>query len=210
MNISSVSEIMKSSFSVNKNLSDSNKKTSNNKLESNKLNQKDGNNIASKIVITKKGQAGYMPQMDLDDDGQISLEEFNKYCEENGISEKEKVALLTAMNYGKRDEKVTEESEEASKEINGEEGKDTENDEENEMNVYARKGDEKYNEKMDENENGIVTYAEYMKYLNDRGEKTEESDLDYQVEFVSSSEINSNETESSTKFENTSEVEFEA
>lgn len=210
MNISSVSEIMKSSFSVNKNLSDSNKKTSNNKLESNKLNQKDGNNIASKIVITKKGQAGYMPQMDLDDDGQISLEEFNKYCEENGISEKEKVALLTVMNYGKRDAKVAEESEDASKEINGEEEKETENDEENEMNVYARKGDEKYNEKMDENENGVVTYAEYMKYLRDRGEKSEESDSDYQVEFVSSSETKSKEMESSTEQENTSEVEFEA
>lgn len=210
MNISSVSEMMKSSFSVNKNLSNSNKKTSNNKLESNKLNQKDENNIASKIIITKKGQAGYMPQMDLDDDGQISLEEFNKYCEENGISEKEKVALLTVMNYGKRDAKVAEESEDASKEINGEEEKETENDEENEMNVYARKGDEKYNEKMDENENGVVTYAEYMKYLRDRGEKSEESDSDYQVEFVPSSETKSNETENSTEKENTSEVEFEA
>lgn len=210
MNISSVSEMMKSSFSVNKNLSNSNKKTSNNKLESNKLNQKDENNIASKIIITKKGQAGYMPQMDLDDDGQISLEEFNKYCEENGISEKEKVALLTVMNYGKRDAKVAEESEDASKEINGEEEKETENDEENEMNVYARKGDEKYNEKMDENENGVVTYAEYMKYLRDRGEKSAESDSDYQVEFVPSSETKSNETENSTEQENTSEVEFEA
>lgn len=210
MNISSVSEMMKSSFSVNKNLSNSNKKTSNNKLESNKLEQKNENNIASKIIITKKGQAGYMPQMDLDDDGQISLEEFNKYCEENGISEKEKVALLTVMNYGKRDAKVAEESEDASKEINGEEEKETENDEENEMNVYARKGDEKYNEKMDENENGVVTYAEYMKYLRDRGEKSEESDSDYQVEFVPSSETKSNETENSTEKENTSEVAFEA
>lgn len=210
MNISSVSEMMKSSFSVNKNLSNSNKKTSNNKLESNKLEQKNENNIASKIIITKKGQAGYMPQMDLDDDGQISLEEFNKYCEENGISEKEKVALLTVMNYGKRDAKVAEESEDASKEINGEEEKETENDEENEMNVYARKGDEKYNKKMDENENGVVTYAEYMKYLRDRGEKSEESDSDYQVEFVPSSETKSNETENSTEKENTSEVEFEA
>ncbi len=210
MDISSISEMMKSSFSVNKNSSNSNKKTSNNKLESNKLNQKDENNIASKIIITKKGQAGYMPQMDLDDDGQISLEEFNKYCEENGISEKEKVALLTVMNYGKRDAKVAEESEDVSKEINAEEEKETENDEENEMNVYARKGDEKYNEKMDENENGVVTYAEYMKYLRDRGEKSAESDSDYQVEFVPSSETKSKETESSTEQENTSEVEFEA
>lgn len=32
--------------------------------------------------------------------------------------------------------------------------------------IYAQKGDEKYNNAMDSNSNGIITYEEYLDYIN--------------------------------------------
>ncbi len=51
------------------------KKNDNAKIANNTNNkQKSG------IVVAKKGSSGYIQQMDIDNDGEISLEEFNQYC----------------------------------------------------------------------------------------------------------------------------------
>ena len=66
---------------------------------------------ASNIILAKKGQAGYMKEMDTDNDGQVSLEEFNKYCEENEIEGKSKLMLMTSMQVEKSTAELVEEVE---------------------------------------------------------------------------------------------------
>ena len=124
---------------------------------------------ASDIAIAKKGDSGYIKQMDLDDDGVISLEEFNKYCEENGVSEEEKVKLLQMMNTSKANSKLV------AKVAENKKSKEQENKSEviEDKSIYARKGDDNYNEAMDTNKNDVVTYQEYMEYCNKHSEKKE-------------------------------------
>lgn len=130
----------------------------------------DKNNPASKIILVKKGQVGYMQAMDTDNDGQVSLAELNAYCEENGVSEKEKLAFITAMQSSKLNSKLVKEN---IKTDDNEETKETETAED--KNVYAKKGDDKYNEKMDYNKNGVVSYAEYLKYKSEQGENSDDN-----------------------------------
>ena len=115
---------------------------------------------ASNIILAKKGQAGYMKEMDSDNDGQVSLEEFNKYCEENEIEGKSKLMLMTSMQVAKSTAELVEEVEakKAEKSEN-----DTKSDDEK---IYAQKGDEKYTNAMDANSNGVITYEEYLDYIN--------------------------------------------
>lgn len=130
----------------------------------------------SKIILSQKGQAGYMQQMDLDGDGAVSMEEFNKYCEKNGISGKDKSALLTAINNAQKDSKTFSENSKISSKIQKQtEESDSEETSEDEKNIYAKKGDDKYDENMDTNKNGVVTYAEYLEYLNKNNETSENS-----------------------------------
>ena len=134
---------------------------------------------ANDITIAKKGDNSYIKQMDLDDDGVITLEEFNKYCEENGVSEEEKIRMLQMMNTSKANSKLVAKAAEQHKSK-----KDTNKSEEIEdKSIYARKGDDNYNEAMDTNKNDIVTYQEYMEYCNkhsknkenDKSEETKET-----------------------------------
>ncbi|MBR2525578.1 EF-hand domain-containing protein [bacterium] len=136
-------------------------------IRNNKLNSKTGNNQspASKIVLAKKGSPAFMKQFDTDNDGQITLEEFNNYCEENGISEKDKAKILQVMQLANSNSKVV------SANIN----KDEKTEKIDEKMVYAKKGDEKYNEEMDTNKNGVITYAEYIQYLQKHNNNSNET-----------------------------------
>lgn len=131
------------------------KKSENN--SSNKLNNKAENNQspASKIVLAKKGSPAYMKQFDTDNDGEITLEEFNKYCEENDISDNDKIKILQVMQLSNSNSKT----------LNANLKKDDESGKIDEKMVYAKKGDDKYNEEMDTNKNGVITYAEYIQYV---------------------------------------------
>ncbi|MBR1908093.1 hypothetical protein IJ818_04065 [bacterium] len=144
------------------------KKTTNQKNTAQNTNaeKSSDNNPASKIILTKKGSSGYIKGMDENDDGEVTLEEFNNYCEENGVSEKDKIAMLTSMTVSKKNEKIVE------KNIKTEDKEKSRQEQaENDKAVYAKKGDDKYNEKMDTNRNGIVTYAEYVKYLSEQAKQ---------------------------------------
>lgn len=139
-----------------------------NPKSSKSTNQKEAS-YASKITLVKKGQAGYMKAMDTDNDGKITLEEFNEYCKENGLSEQDKMKLLTCMQVSTMNDKIQKDAEKAKEDTEKDEEKSSKNDEKS---VYAKKGDDKYNEEMDLNKNDVVTYAEYIQYLQQQKDKT--------------------------------------
>jgi len=121
------------------------------------------NNIAKKIILANKGEASYLPVFDLNNDSIITLEEFNEYCSENGIDESDKLKILTAMNLSKN-AKVLEEKKQNN-------------------NIYAKKGDKKYVDAMDENKNSIITYEEYIKYCEKHANSTRKETGVKSIEF---------------------------
>ena len=122
---------------------------------------------AKKIVLANKGEAGYSPIFDLDENGIITLDEFNRYCEENGVSNEDKLQLMMTMQNSKNMQAMTKKKEENSQ-------------------IYARKGDEKYVEEMDENRDSVITHYEYMKYCQEYAnskEDTKEKTKDVKPEY---------------------------
>lgn len=140
-----------------------------NKVNNNAISSQN-RSIGNQTILAKRGQAGYLKEMDLDEDGKISLEEFNEYCENNGISSKDKITMVTAMLAANTNSKLAKDT------IKNKEDK---NDNNNDNAVYAKEGDDKYDEAMDENSNGIVTYTEYLKYINqkDKNEDRNKEDI---------------------------------
>ena len=127
--------------------------------------------------------------MDLNNDGQVSLEEFNKYCEENNISEKDKLQMLQAIISANSDDKTVKSN-----------LKDDDETKVEDKAIYAKKGDEKYNEDMDLNKNGVVTYAEYLKYLNDKIKNENSEEINSENEDYIAKEIKP-EVDSTVEFE---------
>lgn len=156
------------------------------KIES-KNNQKTSPN--SNVILAKKGSAGFIKQMDLNNDGQVSLEEFNKYCEENNISEKDKLQMLQVIISANSDDKTVKSN-----------LKDDDETKVEDKAIYAKKGDEKYNEDMDLNKNGVVTYAEYLKYLNDKIKSENSEEINSENEDYIAKEIKP-EVDSTVEFE---------
>ncbi len=98
----------------------------------------------------------YQKEMDADDDGVITLEEFRDYCKEHDISVKQQQQMLRdRLNYQLNTERA-ESSEQISK-IESEA-----------QAVYAKEGDDKYKEELDYNGDGKITYDEYMKYCEEQ------------------------------------------
>lgn len=131
---------------------------------------------SSKVILAAKGEAGYHPSFDMDNDGIITLEELNQYCSENGVSEEDKLALISTIQSAKMVEKLQEESKKAKE--NNKEAKEEpqiESIKEKGKNIYARKGERKYDERMDENKDSIVTYEEYQKYCENIKAKEDEA-----------------------------------
>ena len=137
-------------------------------LQTNLLNKKSlGLNFGMKTInntcfYAKKGEPSYMKAMDADEDGIVSFEEFKNYCEENGISPKDmmKMAQIASsyrtMQAQKEAGKTIEKQDEAEtqskiKEIGSEA-------------YYAKRGDSKYDETMDTNNDSKVSYKEYLEY----------------------------------------------
>lgn len=114
------------------------------------------NNKNDQVVYAKKGEPMYQKEMDADEDGVITLEEFRDYCKEHDISVKQQQQMLRdRLNYQLNTERA-ESSEQISKiESEGQA-------------VYAKEGDDKYNEEIDSNNDGKITYDEYMKYCEEQ------------------------------------------
>ena len=181
-------------------------KTNNNTNKGGKTNKtirQKNSSPASKITLAKKGQAGYMKEMDADNDRKVTLEEFNQYCEENGLSSEDKMKLLTCMQVSQMNEKISEDNkktqEEEEKKEKTEEKSSSKNDNKS---IYAKKGDDKYNQEMDANDNGTITYAEYIDYINKKGET---SQIENSSE-VQNTDTSTTSTEEKTVQEDDSEI----
>lgn len=177
-------------FAQNKDISfkfgaDTKKQNKNSKVNSalDKLNSTIAKNTkkdTAKVILVAKGEAGYQPSFDIDGDGVVTLEEFNQYCSENGVSEEDKLKLISVIQNAKMVEKLQEEAKKA-KEAQQKEADEKEAEPINESinekgkNIYAKRGDRKYDERMDENKDSIVTYEEYQKYCENLKSKEDEA-----------------------------------
>lgn len=156
------------------NKTDKLKKQSNNPISTNnKTTNLQNKTAGNQTILAKKGQACYIKDMDLDEDGQVTFEEFNEYCENNGISAQDKLKMATAIIAANKDSKVAKDTAKIASE-NEKENKNKDDNKNEDNAVYAKEGDEKYDEAMDENGNGVVTYAEYLKYLNKKDSTNKE------------------------------------
>lgn len=109
-------------------------------------------------VYAEKGEPTYQKEMDADEDGIITFQEFNDYCDENDISYSERKQMLEnrlTLQLHKENAKASA----AIKEIKPES-----------ETVYAKEGEKNYDEAMDSNKDGKVTYEEYLKYCEENEE----------------------------------------
>lgn len=119
---------------------------------------------STKGVYAEKGDPIYQKDMDADEDGVITFEEFKEYCLENDISAAEiKQMLENRLNYqlGNERAKISAEIREIKSDAEA---------------VYAKEGDEKYEKEMDEDGDGKITYDEYMKYCEEHEESKSEKE----------------------------------
>ena len=135
-------------------------------------------------VYATKGEPMYQKEMDTDEDGVITFKEFMDYCDENGIEYKERLLMLNNRMTYQLNKKAAESSEKVQQEA--EKAKETENTEENNNSekVYARKGDSNYEEVIDGNDDGTITYAEYMEYCRKQSESSAEQAFSPKAEAV--------------------------
>ena len=107
----------------------------------------------------KKGEPMYIKEMDADEDGIISFDEFKSYCDEKGISDKERIKMAEmATSY-----RLRQAQKKASDNVK-KEGKTSNSPASNAEAVYAKRGDSKYDEVMDTNNDDKITYKEYIEY----------------------------------------------
>lgn len=108
------------------------------------------------VIYAKKGEPMYQKEMDADEDGVITLEEFRDYCKEHDISVKQQQQMLRdRLNYQLQTERV--QSSDEISQIRSEAKA-----------VYAKEGDDNYKEEIDSNADGKITYDEYMKYCEEQ------------------------------------------
>ena len=147
-------------------------------LQTNFLNKKPaGLNFGMKTnnnntaYYAKKGEPMYVKEMDADEDGIVSFDEFKDYCQANGISSKEMVRMVEMANSYR----TMQGEKKAEKEIkeNSSDEKNTIKEVESEA-VYAKRGDGKYDEAMDTNNDDKVSYKEYIEYCKEHSQPQEQ------------------------------------
>ena len=116
-------------------------------------------NNNTSVYYAKKGEPMYMKEMDTDEDGIISLDEFKDYCQENGISSREMIKMVQMANSYR----TMQSDKRAEKSIKQKSSNDNVQEIEKEA-IYAKRGDAKYEEVMDTNNDDKVSYKEYIEY----------------------------------------------
>lgn len=117
-------------------------------------NAKVGKNDA--VVYAREGEPMYQKEMDADEDGVITFQEFNDYCDENDISYGQRSEMLqNRLQFQLHTDRarVSEEIKQIKPESDS---------------VYAKEGDDEYSEEIDENCDGEITYDEYLKYCEEQ------------------------------------------
>jgi len=138
--------------------------------------------------FAKKGEPMYMKEMDTDEDGIVSFDEFKDYCKNKGISTSEMKKMVQMgnsyrelMNQTQRDKKknpINDQVNELLEKINSKF-----NDK-----IYAVRGDDKYNEAMDSDGDNKITYKEYVDYCIEHS-KTKNLKSDTQIEKTNNGEF---------------------
>lgn len=109
------------------------------------------------------GDPTYDKKMDSDNDGTITFDEFNQYCDENNISDAQKQRMLEDRMHWETIKQSL---------------------------IYSEKGELKYNEDMDANKDNKVSYDEYVEYI--RGKREENKQNTEEVKVNSTTEQNEN------------------
>ncbi len=108
------------------------------------------------VVYARKGEPMYQKEMDADEDGVITFQEFNDYCDENDISYSQRSEMLqNRLQFQLHSDRAKSSEQIRQIESKGEA-------------VYAEEGDDKYSEEIDANSDGKITYDEYMKYCEEQ------------------------------------------
>ena len=153
-------------------------------LQTNFLNKKSFNSNSvmktnnKSVYYAKKGEPMYMKEMDEDEDGIVSIDEFRDYCKENGISDKKMAEMIMQANSYRvmQEQKKKEESKKQSKSENQQQ---EETEVETEA-IYAKRGDSRYDETMDLNNDDKVSYKEYIEYCQEHA-KTQNKKSDKKI-----------------------------
>ena len=130
----------------------------------------------------KKGEPMYLKEMDADEDGVVSFDEFRNYCDEKGISVNDRIKMAEMANSYRLRQAQKRASENVKKE-----GKTNNS---NAEAVYAKRGDSKYDEVMDTNNDDKITYKEYIEYCQEHSKSSKnksESDSEASDESASDS-----------------------
>ena len=133
------------------------------------------NNSSENQILAKRGDAGYIKAMDLDNDGSISMDEFNQYCEDNKISGDARIKLLMVMNVANTSEILNDKQ----AEIRKQKEEKTKEDEEN-----SKSEADEESKTFDKNIANKPSYEEYVENLK---KFKEEKVSKYQVKYKNES-----------------------
>lgn len=134
-------------------------------------------------VYAIKGESMYQKEMDADEDGVITFDEFNEYCDANGIDYKMRILLLNnRMMY-----KFSKDNEENSKKVKeeAEKAEEAKASEDTETQDSTQTGDVfTLDEIINSDKEEKLTYEEYMKYCEAQAETAPKIDLSSKAEPV--------------------------
>ena len=115
--------------------------------------------------MLKKGEPIYDKEMDGDEDGIVTFDEFREYCEQNNADIEQLLKNWLVYHSAKNAEEIADKTKE----------KDDKEDTDNESSeiIYAKKGDGKYKAVMDSNNDNTITYKEYLEYCSENSKEKE-------------------------------------
>ena len=139
------------------------------------LNSNSRTNGIGDAYFAKKGEPMYMQEMDADDDGIVSFDEFKNYCKDKGISSRQMEKMVQmGSSYRELMNQVQKNGEKATpaniqvndllEKINSK----------SDDKIYAVRGDDKYDEVIDSNSDDKITYKEYVDYCVEHAKTNEQ------------------------------------
>ena len=129
--------------------------SSNNMPEVNSISANQSNKSGN-VVLARKNDPGYMKSMDYDNDGVITMEDFNQYCEKNSIDGNGRLRLLTIILLSKTTSEIKKEIQEKNPQDFNDKNKETDS-------QFAK-----------ENNGEKISYQEYIEYYDKKYTKNED------------------------------------
>ena len=147
------------------------------------LNSNSRTNGLSDAYFAKKGEPMYMQEMDADEDGIVSFDEFKDYCKDKGISSRQMEKMVQMGNsYRELMDQIQNNNNKTSNLVNIQANDLLEKiNSKNDDKIYAVRGDDKYDEAIDANADDKITYKEYIDYCVEHA-KTNEQKSNTRVE----------------------------